>query len=451
MYKYVKTQSSLITMGKRVGILSSAARIIVPAAAGAAVGALVERRRENASDLKRISRIHSQLIDLTSGRLRESEGYRDLLNRLPQVAASELGAHSARLSLAREGGLYYTSGHNLDVARRQAVEDPLIISSARKNKPAIRAAPGGTRLVVPLIHEGENRGVLELFFKRTARVPAKAALGELGSEIAHSIDHGRAIEKQTFLDSLTALGNRKRLDRDLDRVIVSGGSRGKKNSLVYFDLDFFKVINDTYGHQKGDIALREFGSVMSRTARKMGVDAHLYRHGGDEFSAILKDSGRKAAEEYAMKVRENLERHCTEGKLSKAIFPSPDESTQRGNPLFLSLSFGIAQGKTANDGAQKLKERADNRLYLDKAARSIAVDFAEKEIGDFIQALKRNPPKRDLGIEGKNLFEQIRSMIAIAHPTSLERVLKNYLANTHATAQKYRALGIKLPKRAGST
>jgi len=92
------------------------------------------------------------------------------------------------------------------------------------------------------------------------------------------------LEQQALYDGLTGLGNRTLFRRDLGRAISSGERRNAHFCLLMMDLDRFKAINDTYGHEVGDGVLAEVGRRLSLIAR--AGDA-FYRLGGDEFTAII--------------------------------------------------------------------------------------------------------------------------------------------------------------------
>ena len=93
-------------------------------------------------------------------------------------------------------------------------------------------------------------------------------------------------------DGLTGLANRRRLDRDLDAHEGVGG----ETAVIMVDIDHFKLVNDTYGHQAGDEALQRVGALLSHHVRRDDV---VYRYGGEEFCILLPDTDVDEAQEVA--------------------------------------------------------------------------------------------------------------------------------------------------------
>ena len=150
---------------------------------------------------------------------------------------------------------------------------------------------------------------------------------------ARSIGHERVLART---DELTTLPNRRRLISE----IQSYASR--KGSLLLLDLDGFKPVNDTYGHEIGDKVLQQ---VAQRFSRALPNNALLARLGGDEFG-ILVDGSQESVMEIALALR---------GTLSYPFLVN-------GHEVSIGVSIGIAD----NDGAADLLQRADNAMYSAK-------------------------------------------------------------------------------------
>jgi diguanylate cyclase (GGDEF)-like protein len=140
----------------------------------------------------------------------------------------------------------------------------------------------------------------------------------------------RLLWKQAATDALTGLSNRAGWERDATPVYEGAGARGAPRSLVFFDVDRFKDINDRYGHASGDEVLRVLGAAISA---RLGPDSYAARMGGEEFIVLQIDAVPAAVERYAQRVRAdfaeaNAQRRCT---LSAGIaFAAPGESLADG-------------------------------------------------------------------------------------------------------------------------
>jgi diguanylate cyclase len=123
---------------------------------------------------------------------------------------------------------------------------------------------------------------------------------------------------------------------------------GSALSLIVFDLDRFKSINDTFGHRAGDEVLKTIAQIAGNQLRKVDFFA---RYGGEEFVAVLPETPLAAALTVAEKVRRAVEAF---------------RFHSRGQPVPLTLSCGVAQ-LAEGDGIETAFERADKALYLAKA------------------------------------------------------------------------------------
>lgn len=120
-------------------------------------------------------------------------------------------------------------------------------------------------------------------------------------------------EEKSLTDPLTGLGNRRALKEialailKVEKRRLPGGIKEKRNpvhSLIILDLDFFKKINDTYGHPVGDTALKSVAEAMRKAIREEGS---AYRYGGEEFAVFLPHTNSEAAEKVAERIRESIE------------------------------------------------------------------------------------------------------------------------------------------------
>jgi PleD family two-component response regulator len=92
---------------------------------------------------------------------------------------------------------------------------------------------------------------------------------------------------RSLTDSLTNLGNRRRMEQDLLQVHARALRAQNSYCVTMFDIDCFKFFNDHYGHRAGDQALRQFAASLNRVAR---TGESVYRHGGEEFRLVMSNS-----------------------------------------------------------------------------------------------------------------------------------------------------------------
>jgi two-component system cell cycle response regulator len=164
-------------------------------------------------------------------------------------------------------------------------------------------------------------------------------------------DRLRASVKQTIelavTDALTGLNNRRYLDNHLNVLFNRSMARGKPLSVLITDIDRFKQVNDTYGHDAGDEVLKEFANRIRSTVR--GADLAC-RYGGEEFVIIMPDTSPEVAAAVAERLRASVE---TSGFTLKST----------GEELRVTASFGIASRLSSVLTPDQLMKQADLALY----------------------------------------------------------------------------------------
>ncbi|MBK5925761.1 hypothetical protein CCR87_00040 [Rhodobaculum claviforme] len=163
-----------------------------------------------------------------------------------------------------------------------------------------------------------------------------------------------------FIDSLTGLYNRRYLMTHLDRKLMGIADNEKPVSVMLFDVDNFKVVNDTHGHGVGDDVLVKLAEVANDNLRSIDLVARL---GGEEFVAVMPETNSAAAFQVA-------ERLCAQ--VADSSIELPD-----GSPLSVTISIGLATAETADEMADAILERADAALYAAKNAGRNQVQLAE--------------------------------------------------------------------------
>jgi diguanylate cyclase (GGDEF)-like protein/putative nucleotidyltransferase with HDIG domain len=212
-------------------------------------------------------------------------------------------------------------------------------------------------LPCPLSFEGRLIGGLVIYHT----VPGsftdehRRVLGRVSEQAAAVVYNSTRFEQtehESHTDSLTGMPNRRSLDRQFEAGLARAVRNGGRGSVVVLDLDRLKEINDTYGHEAGDRALRVVGNVLRSTVRHHDLCA---RFAGDEFIVVLWDCD---AEHEARRVAD----------LQSAVAAHPFEP-RPGVRVSLSISAGAATFPEDGTTFEELLAAGDERMYRDKAGR----------------------------------------------------------------------------------
>jgi diguanylate cyclase (GGDEF)-like protein/putative nucleotidyltransferase with HDIG domain len=212
-------------------------------------------------------------------------------------------------------------------------------------------------LPCPLMFEGRLIGALVIYHTAAGCFTDehRRVLGRVSDQAAAVIFNSTRFEQtqhESHTDPLTALPNRRSLDRQVEAALERAGRMNGAVSVVVLDLDRLKEINDTYGHEAGDRALRAVASALRSSVRQSDLCA---RFAGDEFVVVLTDCDR---EQEARRVRD----------LQIAVGAHPFEP-RPGVRVSLSISAGPARFPDDGRTFEELLAAADERMYRDKAGR----------------------------------------------------------------------------------
>ena len=208
-------------------------------------------------------------------------------------------------------------------------------------------------LCVPLIASGRLVGAVQAtrksgggdaFRQEDARV-VELVCASLATALANAIDYHDAT-RQTLIDDLTRLYNVRYLYQTLEGEIRRARRYGSAVSVVFMDLDGFKLVNDAYGHRAGSATLTEVAQVISKSVRDTDFVA---RYGGDEFVLMLPETPAKRALQMAERVRRRIANNRFKGGV--------------GADIYLTASFGVASFPEHATQAEKLIELADAAMY----------------------------------------------------------------------------------------
>jgi diguanylate cyclase len=174
-------------------------------------------------------------------------------------------------------------------------------------------------------------------------------------------------KEQASKDFLTGLNNVRQYDAIINEAYKRVRDFGERLSILALDIDHFKKVNDTYGHDGGDAVLKQLGSVLLSSCRPFDI---VSRVGGEEFSVILLDCPNLQAVEVAERIRNSVGGHA---------FVLSD-----GTSLQISISIGVATYPDSTENLEDLKKQADIELYRAKeTGRNKVCAYPIKDCGNF--------------------------------------------------------------------
>lgn len=189
----------------------------------------------------------------------------------------------------------------------------------------------------------------------SARVKTQIRRHRYAQELRESVNNTMAM---AVTDELTGLYNRRYFDRHLAVMLGKAQGQGRDLALMMLDMDHFKAVNDTHGHDVGDTVLRELAQRLRRSIR--GVDLAC-RFGGEEFVVLMPDTDMSQAEAVAERVRVTVAEKPFE--ISETLM------------LSLTVSVGVSLNEEDHDTPETLLKRADIALYRAKRSGRNRVVF----------------------------------------------------------------------------
>ncbi|MBI5545821.1 MAG: sensor domain-containing diguanylate cyclase [Deltaproteobacteria bacterium] len=220
-------------------------------------------------------------------------------------------------------------------------------------------------IAVPLRAKARTLGVIEL-----VNGPLQPAfceddlkpLSSIADYAAIALENARnfrKVQELTVIDEHTGLFNSRHLMSCLGNEVARARRFGHPVSLVFFDLDRFKEVNDTHGHQCGSALLRECGQLVRSTLRATDIAT---RYGGDEFVCLLPETGRDQAMICALRLRETVAAHSF--------------LSSQGLAVKLSASFGVSTFPDDGEDEEALLKQADLAMYRVKESGRNGVQSA---------------------------------------------------------------------------
>lgn len=216
----------------------------------------------------------------------------------------------------------------------------------------------------PIDHGGHTRGAVITFFDITERKAAEDQIKNLA-----------------FFDPLTQLPNRRLVLDRLEHALIASNRTGREGALLFLDLDNFKNLNDTLGHDKGDLLLQQVADRLSACIRECDTAA---RFGGDEFLIILEDLSDNPLEAAS---------HVT--TIAEKILVALNQPYfLAGHEYSNSPSIGITLFTDCKHSVDELMKRADMAMYQAKAAGRNALRFFDEKMQSIVT--QRSSLEKDL-------------------------------------------------------
>lgn len=220
-------------------------------------------------------------------------------------------------------------------------------------------------ICIPLKIRDKVLGVIELVNKNDASllqqndIEILTTVADYAAIALENAKNYEQVRKLTITDDTTGLYNARHLHNVLQMEIDRSKQVGSSCSVIFFDLDSFKLVNDTHGHLVGSTLLGEIGKLLAATMRENYWGA---RYGGDEFVIIMRDTPKEMALEFCKELKE---------KMNSRKFLAAE-----GLAIHITASFGIATFPVDADTKCKVLHVADERMYRIKDSHKNDIAFS---------------------------------------------------------------------------
>ncbi|MCE5194971.1 MAG: sensor domain-containing diguanylate cyclase [Nitrospiraceae bacterium] len=319
-------------------------------------------------------RVHSQIHRSHSGlkilheesvKLTESLKFEDLSQKIVESCLKI--APSKIILFTKKGEAFELLHKTDDIKLTKNLYSPrgTLLDMAKKNRKIVclsdvrnytyNLMPFETRdiasvLILPLLYEGELTGMIVFLSEKLSAFNSHQIelLVVLGTQASISIANAKfhaEIKRLSVVDGLTGLFNHRHFQEKLTDEFRRLDRTQKPFSILLLDIDYFKKVNDTYGHPAGDKILQGVANIMKNTMRDIDIAA---RYGGEEFVAILPDTDSTGA----MNIAERLRQQTLDNGFNID-----------GKNIHVTVSIGISTAAGKSDDKKSLVEKADQALY----------------------------------------------------------------------------------------
>lgn len=355
---------------------------------GETVNDLFQKATQNEAILRRFQQFELKLLDLSNLEqlldmlLRNSVDYFDL-DCVELILYDPQGTLESLVSeeLLSLPGLKLTGQLSELQALYSSKPDVRLASIRDGDLPVFPGMPVRSVALLPLCRHGVLVGSLHFGARGQQRFTDDKStdfIAHLASIIAvcleNVVNHER-LHRLSMYDVLTQVKNRRAFHRALEEEISRAARSGDPLSILFVDLDYFKQVNDRYGHPMGDKVLREVAQLVEGLLRKTD---HVCRYGGEEFALVLPNCGRQRAMDVAGRIR----RQVSEMPIHYDTDPRAEHSSQR-TFVSVTLSIGVCcwspdtelDGVPEADVARLLIATSDRGVYQSKAAGRNCVHY----------------------------------------------------------------------------
>lgn len=243
---------------------------------------------------------------------------------------------------------------------------PVFLPSQGGPRPARGEPPFPATIAVPIYSEDRIAAVLAAYRNDESRpfgpedLETVVFLAEQGGVAIENVLLHEEAQRLSLTDGLTGTWNRRYFQMQFRQILATATRFDRHFSVLMLDLDHFKVLNDTYGHQRGDAVLVEFARRVKETLREVDTFA---RYGGEEFIVLLPETDEVGARTTGEKIREEI-RSQPFGALGE-------------EPVPVTVSIGVASYPRHGERFDVLVESADKALYAAKQAGRDRVVIAD--------------------------------------------------------------------------
>jgi diguanylate cyclase (GGDEF)-like protein len=235
---------------------------------------------------------------------------------------------------------------------------PIIVTSENDFEQHVRTAYayGANDFIRKPLNKNEAKARIHASLRLNHEIDRRKARENEITEIANQLrDLTQVLMKLSLIDQLTGVANRRAFDQTLEQEFKRSRRNRQPLSVLLFDVDHFKLFNDTYGHQAGDLCLRRVAQEVLNTIKRPGD--MLARYGGEEFAIILPDTDASGAKVIAQRVLSGI-----------AALNIRHENNSAAPCVTVSVGAATYLGSDPNSELKSLLGLADQLLYSAKKA-----------------------------------------------------------------------------------